>query len=51
MGMIMDFKRRLIDVITTNLIQQKKFYVGAIGKSPEGRVWSMGRSGKALRAV
>ena len=37
MGGIMDFKRHLIDGITTILILQKKIYVGVIGESPKGR--------------
>ena len=34
----MDFIRHLIDEITTNLIQQKKIYVGVIRKIPKGRI-------------
>ena len=34
----MDFIRHLIDEITTNLIQQKKIYVGVIRKSSKGRI-------------
>ena len=33
MGVIMGFKRHLIDGITTILIMQKKFYVGVIRKA------------------